>query len=70
METTDRQRIMDLAYDAGIVLLENGAKISRVEETMSGIATHISMTALKVAIAISFGITIFTELINKILKQP
>lgn len=31
---------MDLAYEAGTILLENGAEISRVEETMQRIATH------------------------------
>ncbi len=31
---------LDLAYEAGSILLENGAEISRVEETMRRIATH------------------------------
>lgn len=34
---------MDLAYEAGTILLENGAEISRVEETMSRIATHYNV---------------------------
>ena len=37
---TDNQKILDLAYEAGSILLENGAEISRVEETMRRIATH------------------------------
>ena len=32
--------ILDLAYEAGSILLENGAEISRVEETMRRIASH------------------------------
>ncbi|MCR4965205.1 MAG: threonine/serine exporter family protein [Bacteroidales bacterium] len=31
---------MDLAYEAGAILLENGAEISRVEETMRRISQH------------------------------
>ncbi len=31
---------LDLAYEAGSILLENGAEISRVEETMRRIASH------------------------------
>ena len=31
---------LDLAYEAGSILLENGAEISRVEETMKRIACH------------------------------
>ena len=31
---------LDLAYEAGSILLENGAEISRVEETMKRIASH------------------------------
>ena len=34
------ERILNLASDAGHVLLENGAEISRVEETMERIAMH------------------------------
>ncbi|MCR5013479.1 MAG: threonine/serine exporter family protein [Bacteroidales bacterium] len=33
-------KVMDLAYEAGSILLENGAEISRVEETMQRIASH------------------------------
>jgi len=37
---TDNQKTLDLAYEAGSILLENGAEISRVEETMKRIASH------------------------------
>lgn len=37
---TDTPRTLDLAYEAGSILLENGAEISRVEETMRRIAGH------------------------------
>ena len=33
-------RILSLASEAGHVLLENGAEISRVEDTMERIATY------------------------------
>lgn len=33
-------RVLNLAYEAGTILLENGAEISRVEETMQRIANH------------------------------
>ncbi len=33
-------KVFDLAYEAGSILLENGAEISRVEETMKRIACH------------------------------
>ncbi len=36
----DTTKILDLAYEAGSILLENGAEISRVEETMRRIARH------------------------------
>ncbi len=36
----DNSKIMDLAYEAGSILLENGAEISRVDETMRRIAGH------------------------------
>jgi uncharacterized membrane protein YjjP (DUF1212 family) len=36
----DTTKILDLAYEAGSILLENGAEISRVEETMRRIASH------------------------------
>lgn len=37
---TDTPKTLDLAYEAGSILLENGAEISRVEETMQRIASH------------------------------
>ena len=37
---TNTPKILDLAYEAGSILLENGAEISRVEETMRRIASH------------------------------
>ena len=40
MNATDQTKILDLAYEAGSILLENGAEISRVEETMRRIASH------------------------------
>ena len=40
MTEIDNSKTMDLAYEAGSILLENGAEISRVEETMRRIATH------------------------------
>ena len=36
----DNSKIMELAYEAGAILLENGAEISRVDETMRRIAGH------------------------------
>ena len=36
----DNSKVLDLAYEAGAILLENGAEISRVEETMRRIAEH------------------------------
>ena len=36
----EQNRIMELAYEAGAILLENGAEISRVDETMLRIAGH------------------------------
>lgn len=36
----DPTKPLDLAYEAGSILLENGAEISRVEETMRRIARH------------------------------
>ena len=36
----DNSKIMDLAYEAGAILLENGAEITRVDETMRRIAGH------------------------------
>ena len=43
LTTSERRRIMDLAYDAGSILLENGDEISNVEETMSRIARHFGI---------------------------
>lgn len=40
MMTTDEAKAMDLACMAGQILLENGAELSRVEETMNRIADH------------------------------
>lgn len=36
----DNSKIMELTYEAGAILLENGAEISRVDETMRRIAGH------------------------------
>lgn len=36
----EQNKIMELAYEAGAILLENGAEISRVDETMRRIAGH------------------------------
>ena len=38
----DRQEIMEIAMRAGHILLENGAEISRVEETGSAVITGSS----------------------------
>ena len=40
---TDNQKILDLTYEAGAILLENGAEISRVEGTMRRIAGHFGV---------------------------
>ncbi len=40
---SDERKILDLAYEAGTILLENGAEISRVEDTMSRIAGHFGI---------------------------
>ena len=40
MNEFDSKNPLDLAYEAGSILLENGAEISRVEETMRRIASH------------------------------
>ncbi len=40
MTTSNSINPLDLAYEAGSILLENGAEISRVEETMRRIARH------------------------------
>lgn len=36
-------KILDVTYEAGAILLENGAEISRVEETMQRIADHFGV---------------------------
>ena len=38
--TTQQERALQLAVEAGHILLENGAEISRVEETMRRISSH------------------------------
>lgn len=43
LTASERRRIMDLAYDAGSILLENGDEISNVEETMMRIARHFGI---------------------------
>ncbi|MBO4614576.1 MAG: threonine/serine exporter family protein [Bacteroidales bacterium] len=40
LSASDKKRVMDAAYEAGTILLENGAEISSVEETMSRMASH------------------------------
>ena len=40
MTASNSTNPLDLAYEAGSILLENGAEISRVEETMRRIASH------------------------------
>lgn len=40
---TNNQKILDLTYEAGAILLENGAEISRVEGTMRRIAGHFGV---------------------------
>lgn len=40
---TDTPKVLDLTYEAGAILLENGAEISRVEETMHRIADHFGV---------------------------
>ena len=40
---TDNQKILDLTYEAGAILLENGAEISRVEGTMRRMAGHFGV---------------------------
>jgi len=40
---TNTPKILDLTYEAGAILLENGAEISRVEETMHRIADHFGV---------------------------
>jgi len=40
---TNTPIILDITYEAGAILLENGAEISRVEETMHRIADHFGV---------------------------
>lgn len=40
MDETSHKKVMELASEAGHILLENGAEIERVEDTMQRIATH------------------------------
>ncbi len=40
LSAADKKRVMDAAYEAGTILLENGAEISNVEETMTRMASH------------------------------
>ncbi|MBQ9368042.1 MAG: threonine/serine exporter family protein, partial [Victivallales bacterium] len=40
MKTERSNEILSLASEAGHILLENGAEIARVEETMERIASH------------------------------
>ena len=39
-EENEKKEVLELAMDAGHILLENGAEISRVEETMEQICRH------------------------------
>lgn len=39
----DNAKILDLTFEACAILLENGAEISRVEETMRRIAGHFGI---------------------------
>lgn len=41
-------KILDLAYEAGSILLENGAEISRVEETIQRISNHYGVEDVNV----------------------
>ena len=43
MTTSNSTNPLDLAYEAGAILLENGAEISRVEGTMRRIAGHFGV---------------------------
>lgn len=40
--TVDQEQALQLATEAGHILLENGAEISRVEETMERIAAALA----------------------------
>lgn|GEM_PF-5451474 len=54
MEVNREKAVMEAAIQAGHLLLENGAEISRVKRRWSG--------AVKVAIAIVLGIVVIFEL--------
>lgn len=54
---TDKKKVMDLAYEAGSILLENGAEISRVEDTIRRIATHYDVDDVSVFV-LSNGIMV------------
>lgn len=43
-ESARERRVLDAAMEAGHILLENGAEISRVEETMERICRHYGVT--------------------------
>ena len=43
-EVQRERRILDAAMEAGHILLQNGAEISRVEETMERICRHYGIT--------------------------
>ena len=45
MEKPDFAEVLEVASDAGHILLENGAEISRVEDTMERIATHFGVSS-------------------------
>ncbi|MBR5604773.1 MAG: threonine/serine exporter family protein [Bacteroidales bacterium] len=44
----DNKRILNLAYEAGSIMLENGAEISRVEDTIQRIAGHYGFDDMNV----------------------
>lgn len=44
----DNAKILDLAYEAGAILLENGAEISRVEDTIQRIANYYGVDDINV----------------------
>ncbi|MBR1793310.1 MAG: threonine/serine exporter family protein [Bacteroidales bacterium] len=43
MTETEIKQVLDVAYEAGNILLENGAEIARVEETTARIAAHFGV---------------------------
>ena len=46
--SNNTKKIMNLAYEAGSILLENGAEISRVEDTIHRIANHYGVDDVNV----------------------